>query len=112
VRATLLKATAYQHAGDFHAAINAYESLSGQSQRMIPGIGQELRTCYARLTENEAAATDRDGGKTGVDQHSGAEPVIRFRCEECGFSSRKLFWQCPGCRSWSSVKPLAQGRTE
>jgi lipopolysaccharide biosynthesis regulator YciM len=112
LRALLLKATAYQHAGDFQAAIEAYQSLGGQSQSLIPGISQELRSCYARLTDDETADTDWNGGHTGIAEHGRTDPVNRFRCEECGFSSRKLFWQCPGCRSWSTVKPLAQDRAE
>jgi lipopolysaccharide assembly protein B len=26
----------------------------------------------------------------------------RYRCGECGFSSRWFFWQCPGCRRWDA----------
>ena len=26
-----------------------------------------------------------------------------YRCECCGFSSRKIQWQCPSCKTWDSV---------
>jgi len=29
-----------------------------------------------------------------------------YRCVQCGFSGRELHWQCPGCKSWSTVRPL------
>jgi lipopolysaccharide biosynthesis regulator YciM len=29
-----------------------------------------------------------------------------YQCESCGFSGKSLHWQCPGCKQWSSVKPL------
>ncbi|MDH5444531.1 MAG: lipopolysaccharide assembly protein LapB [Gammaproteobacteria bacterium] len=29
-----------------------------------------------------------------------------YQCNICGFSSRQLYWQCPGCRSWESLKPI------
>ena len=29
----------------------------------------------------------------------------RYRCGECGFASQAWFWQCPGCKSWDSLKP-------
>jgi lipopolysaccharide biosynthesis regulator YciM len=29
-----------------------------------------------------------------------------YKCKSCGFSSRVLYWQCPGCRNWNTVKPL------
>lgn len=30
----------------------------------------------------------------------------RYRCRKCGFTGRSLHWQCPGCKSWSTIKPL------
>lgn len=32
----------------------------------------------------------------------------RFRCVECGFASATHFWQCPGCRSWDALAPVAR----
>lgn len=29
-----------------------------------------------------------------------------YQCVSCGFSGKTLHWQCPGCKQWSSVKPL------
>jgi lipopolysaccharide biosynthesis regulator YciM len=29
-----------------------------------------------------------------------------YRCTQCGFKSKTLFWHCPSCKSWSSVKPI------
>jgi lipopolysaccharide biosynthesis regulator YciM len=29
----------------------------------------------------------------------------RYRCGECGFASHAWFWQCPGCKSWDSLRP-------
>lgn len=29
-----------------------------------------------------------------------------YRCENCGFAGKSLHWQCPGCKKWSSVKPI------
>ncbi len=28
-----------------------------------------------------------------------------FCCENCGFGSKNLYWQCPGCHQWGMVKP-------
>ncbi|MGM3176252.1 lipopolysaccharide assembly protein LapB [Dickeya lacustris] len=30
----------------------------------------------------------------------------RYRCHKCGFTSQSLYWHCPSCRSWASVKPI------
>ncbi|WP_321351559.1 lipopolysaccharide assembly protein LapB [Halopseudomonas oceani] len=30
----------------------------------------------------------------------------QYRCEHCGFTGNKVYWQCPSCQGWSTVKPL------
>lgn len=30
----------------------------------------------------------------------------RYQCVECGFACKNLHWQCPTCKSWSSVHPI------
>ncbi len=29
-----------------------------------------------------------------------------YHCHQCGFDSKTMFWQCPGCKNWGSVKPI------
>lgn len=29
-----------------------------------------------------------------------------YRCGQCGFSAKTLHWFCPGCRTWSTIKPI------
>ncbi len=29
-----------------------------------------------------------------------------YHCNLCGFDSKTLFWQCPSCKNWGSVKPI------
>ena len=35
-----------------------------------------------------------------------ANDGLDYRCNQCGYGSTKLYWQCPSCQSWSSVKPV------
>lgn len=35
-----------------------------------------------------------------------AASTPRHRCEECGFTSRAHFWQCPACKAWDSQRPV------
>lgn len=30
----------------------------------------------------------------------------RYHCEKCGFTSHSLYWHCPSCRAWATVKPI------
>ncbi len=38
------------------------------------------------------------------------EMVLRdkpfYRCHQCGFSALSLFWLCPSCQHWNTVKPV------
>ncbi len=29
-----------------------------------------------------------------------------YRCRNCGFGSKALCWQCPGCKQWNSIRPV------
>ncbi|MCL6417011.1 lipopolysaccharide assembly protein LapB [Aestuariirhabdus sp. Z084] len=29
-----------------------------------------------------------------------------YRCGSCGFGGKELYWQCPSCKEWGSVKPI------
>ena len=35
-----------------------------------------------------------------------------YKCKSCGFSSRVLYWQCPSCRHWNTVKPLQESESK
>lgn len=30
----------------------------------------------------------------------------RYRCQKCGFTAGTMYWHCPSCRAWSTVKPI------
>lgn len=34
-----------------------------------------------------------------------------YRCGACGFTSLQLHWQCPGCKSWQTIKPVIEYET-
>ncbi|MBL4761950.1 MAG: lipopolysaccharide assembly protein LapB [Gammaproteobacteria bacterium] len=29
-----------------------------------------------------------------------------YKCNHCGLKTKTLFWHCPSCKSWSTIKPL------
>lgn len=29
----------------------------------------------------------------------------KYHCSQCGFASQTLYWHCPSCKSWGSIKP-------
>ncbi len=37
-----------------------------------------------------------------------ARSTPRYQCRECGFSSQRLLWLCPSCRSWETQRPASR----
>jgi lipopolysaccharide biosynthesis regulator YciM len=37
-----------------------------------------------------------------------ATATPRYQCQECGFSSQRLLWQCPSCREWETQRPASR----
>jgi lipopolysaccharide biosynthesis regulator YciM len=35
------------------------------------------------------------------------EHAEKYRCNECGFSTRSFYWQCPACHAWDSFDTYA-----
>lgn len=42
--------------------------------------------------------------KSLVDEQIQLRP--KYRCQSCGLSGRKLYWLCPSCKKWGTVKPI------
>lgn len=34
-----------------------------------------------------------------------SESRVAYQCVSCGFAAKTMHWQCPSCKSWSSIKP-------
>lgn len=30
----------------------------------------------------------------------------RYRCHKCGFATHTIYWHCPSCRHWATIKPI------
>lgn len=31
---------------------------------------------------------------------------MKYQCQKCGYQTMKMYWQCPGCRAWESIRPI------
>jgi len=67
------------------------ETVSG----LVRAIGRDPAALDARAVREIAVVLRRLAATTP-----------RYRCASCGFSSINHFWQCPGCKSWDSQRPL------
>jgi lipopolysaccharide biosynthesis regulator YciM len=56
---------------------------------------------------------DEESRKAAIAQVRGALSKLasatpRYQCQECGFSSQRLLWQCPSCRDWETQRPASR----
>lgn len=118
VRATLLCGRCYELQGDFRAAAESYRRVEEQDAGLVNEVIGALQRCYAALGDTGVTRADTrsETSPLAAGEQPGALAArlprrvqVRYRCEACGFSSRKLFWQCPGCRGWDTVKPITAG---
>lgn len=54
------------------------------------------------------AADDEAFGKIRRALSKLAAATPRYQCQECGFSSQRLLWQCPSCRDWETQRPASR----
>ncbi len=125
VRATLLKGRCLSAAGRLADAVACFQRVEDQCAELLPEVLGEIRDGLLELGRDadwtayvDALASRHPWlvfyRKNVVEQNvaQAVVPRSRYRCQQCGFTASKLFWQCPGCQNWSSVKPIKTGSAE
>jgi lipopolysaccharide biosynthesis regulator YciM len=125
VRATLLKGRCLRAAGRLEDAVECFRQVEFQCAELLPEVLGEIRDGLLELGREAdwTAYVDELAGrhpwlvfyrKNVVEQNvtQAVVPKSRYRCQQCGFTAHKLFWQCTGCQNWSSVKPIKTGSAE
>ncbi len=84
------------------------ESVLRQALRRSRGATGLLRETVqwmaeGRIRSNPALLTAvADGLADQLNEQAG------YQCRICGFESHGMFWQCPGCRGWGTVRPAGR----
>lgn len=61
-----------------------------------------------RLSETDAETHEAALQKVRGALSKLASATPRYQCQECGFSSQRLLWQCPSCRNWETQRPASR----
>ena len=67
--------------------------------------GMEQLLSYKDSESNDDAYTIMLGLKSAVDVMK--QDQSAYQCKQCGFKSNTLYWLCPSCHNWGSVKPYS-----
>ncbi|SFM95689.1 Lipopolysaccharide biosynthesis regulator YciM, contains six TPR domains and a predicted metal-binding C-terminal domain [Izhakiella capsodis] len=83
----------------------AQSYINGQMQRHPTMRGfYRLMDFHLQEAENGRAKESLQVLQGMVGEQIRTKP--RYRCHKCGFTAHTLYWHCPSCRAWSSVKPI------
>lgn len=102
VRAHLLLGQWAMQQEDYKAAVKAYEIIKKQDPRYLAEIAEPLLTCY----HNVGAASKKQKLYDTVKAVLHEKPI--YRCEQCGYSGKHLYWLCPSCKAWSTMNIIEE----
>jgi lipopolysaccharide biosynthesis regulator YciM len=75
-----------------------------------PSLGAMNQLLSYRKTESDKDIyTMMLGLKTAVNVMQ--QEQAAYQCKQCGFKSNTLYWLCPSCHNWASVKPFVSEYT-
>ena len=87
--------------------MDAAEAFVVQWLRRNPSVRGLKRLIEIHLLQAEGEARSDLELLQGImerisDQYQG------YACNHCGFRGRSLYWSCPGCNRWNTVKPVPE----
>lgn len=71
-----------------------------------PTLGEFVE--LQQLSGNDGVTNDVALAKVRSALSKLASATPRYQCQECGFSSQRLLWQCPSCRNWETQRPASR----
>lgn len=71
-----------------------------------PTLGEFVE--LQRLSEGDKGSSESALAKVRGALSKLASATPRYQCQECGFSSQRLLWQCPSCRNWETQRPASR----
>lgn len=71
-----------------------------------PTLGEFVELQH--LSEGDKGSHDSALAKVRGALSKLASATPRYQCQECGFSSQRLLWQCPSCRDWETQRPASR----
>lgn len=69
-----------------------------------PSLGAIVKFIELRLARGESSSADLAALQRIIGRLLELKP--KYRCRHCGFSGKTIYWQCPTCRNWNTLKPI------
>ncbi len=87
--------------------VQAAENFVVEWLRRKPNVHGLHELIELNLEEAQGSAKDDLRLLKGIigelrEQHQG------YACQECGFKGKSLYWLCPSCNRWNTIKPIVE----
>ena len=86
--------------------ISAIDDCVEQYMLNEPTLGEFID--LQQLSEGDKGSSESALAKVRGALSKLAATTARYQCQECGFSSQRLLWQCPSCRNWETQRPASR----
>jgi len=70
-------------------------------------LDSDLRDVTSALLPAGTEANDAQLRAVAAALRNVVERHARYRCSDCGLDSSTFLWQCPGCKSWDTLRAIA-----
>lgn len=87
--------------------IDACEAFVVGWLRRNPSVQGLRRLIELHLVQSEGSARNDMELLLGILEKLG-EQYQGYACSHCGFRGRSLYWCCPGCNRWNTVRPVPE----
>ncbi|MGW8246890.1 MAG: lipopolysaccharide assembly protein LapB [Acidiferrobacterales bacterium] len=87
--------------------MDAAEAFVVDWLRRNPSVQGLRRLIEIHLLQAEGSAREDMTLLLGILEKLG-EQYQGYACTHCGFRGRSLYWSCPGCGRWNTIKPIPE----
>ena len=95
------------------AQLVAQHEGAGASQELLTRqlVKNPTMKGFYRLMDYHLAEAEEGRAKASLDTLQklvGEQLKVKphYRCRKCGFSTHSLYWHCPSCKGWGTIKPI------
>ena len=135
-RVSIMMGRVFMAKGEYAKAVESLQRVISQDRELVSETLEMLQTCYQQLGKTAAQVyitrqlqrhptmrvfhqlmdyhlNEAEEGRAKeslmvlrdmVGEKVRSKP--RYRCQKCGFTAYTLYWHCPSCRAWSTIKPI------
>ena len=104
-----------EHSGRLTAALATLIARQENAENALAFLEQELKEYPSFLGLRSLVELKLELPERTKDPHVAIlyrasrhmlDGAVHYKCDNCGFTGKMLYWHCPGCKHWDTIAPL------